>query len=73
MNREKALIMALKIASICKKYGNQERCKQCPFNNNGCIVTDGNNIPSDWRAGELITSIEVERIKKEAAGEKNRC
>lgn len=67
MNREKALIMALKIASTCKKYGNQDRCKQCPFNIKGCIATDGNNVPSDWRAAEIITAIEVESMKKEAA------
>lgn len=66
MNREKALIMALKIASTCKKYGNQDRCKQCPFNIKGCIATDGNNVPSDWRAAEIITAIEVESMKREA-------
>lgn len=59
MTREKALMMALKIASICKKYANEDRCTQCPFNIKGCIVTDGNNIPSDWRAGEVIKSLEI--------------
>lgn len=64
MNREKALIMALKIASTCKKYGNQDRCTQCPFNIKGCIVTDGNNIPANWKAAEIITRIEVESMKR---------
>ena len=59
MTREKALMMALKIVNICKTYGNEGRCKQCPFNIKGCIITDGNNIPSDWRAGEIITALEI--------------
>ncbi len=59
MTREKALIMALKISDTCRRYGNEERCTQCPFNIKGCIVTDGNNIPTDWKAGELIKSIEM--------------
>ena len=56
MTKEKAVILALKIANMCKKYGNDDRCKQCPFNINGCIVTDGNNIPDDWRVSNLIDS-----------------
>lgn len=63
MTREKALIMALKIVDICKTYGNEERCLDCPFNISGCIVTDGNNIPTDWRSSELIKSIEIQGRK----------
>ena len=59
MTREKALILALKIVDTCKNYGNQERCKQCPFNIKGCIVTDGNNIPADWKASEIVTALEI--------------
>lgn len=59
MTREKALMMALKIIDICKTYGNEDRCKQCPFNIKGCILTDGNNIPSDWRAAEIIIALEL--------------
>lgn len=58
MTREKALMMALKIIDICKTYGNEDRCKQCPFNIKSCILTDGNNIPSDWKAAEIIATIE---------------
>lgn len=54
MTNEKALIIALKIVDTCKQYGNEDRCRQCPFNFQGCIVTDGNNIPTDWRIGELM-------------------
>lgn len=57
MTREKALILALKIINTCKRYGNQDRCRQCPFNFKGCIVTDGNNIPTDWRVGEVVETI----------------
>lgn len=64
MTREKALIMALKIVDTCKTYGNQDRCRQCPFNIKGCIVTDGNNIPSEWRASDIVTAIEIESKKK---------
>lgn len=59
MTKEKALIMALKIVNTCRKYGNVDRCSDCPFNVNGCMVTDGNNIPTDWRSSELIKSIEI--------------
>ena len=63
MTREKALILALKIVDTCRTCGNEEICTQCPFNINGCIVTDGNNIPTDWRASELIKSIEIQGRK----------
>lgn len=59
MTREKALMLALKIIDICKRYGAEDRCRQCPFNARGCMVTDGNNVPTDWRASSLITMIEV--------------
>ena len=58
MTKEKALIKALKIIDICETYGNQDRCRQCPFNFNGCIVTDGNNIPTEWRAKDLFKEME---------------
>ena len=61
MTREKALMLALKIVDICKTYGNEDRCRQCPFNVKGCIVTDGNNIPTDWRASDIITALEISR------------
>ena len=32
MTREKALILALKIVDVCKTYGEEDRCRQCPFN-----------------------------------------
>lgn len=63
MTREKALILALKIVDVCKTYGGEDRCLQCPFNVKGCIVTDGNNIPTDWKASELIKSIEIQGRK----------
>lgn len=59
MTREKALILALKIVDVCKTYGGEDRCTQCPFNTHGCFVTDGNTIPTDWRVSELIKSIET--------------
>ncbi len=61
MTKERALILALTIADTCRTYGNEERCLQCPFNVGGCIATDGNNIPADWRASELIKSLEVSK------------
>jgi len=60
MTREKALILALTIVDVCKTYGNEDRCTQCPFNIKGCIMTNGDNIPSDWRASELTKSIEIQ-------------
>lgn len=64
MTKEKALIMALKIVDTCKTYGNEDRCLQCPFNINGCIVSDGNAIPTDWRVGKLMRSIEIKDRKE---------
>ena len=64
MTKEKALIMALKIVDACKTYGNEDRCLQCPFNTNGCIVSDGNAIPTDWRVGKLMRSIEIKGRKE---------
>jgi hypothetical protein len=64
MRKEKALIMALKIFDTCKKYANADRCLDCPFNVHGCMVTDGNNIPTDWRSSELIKSIEIQGRKE---------
>ena len=58
MRKEKALIMALKIVDTCRKYANADRCLDCPFNVHGCIVTAGNNIPTDWPSSELIKFIE---------------
>lgn len=58
MTREKALIMALTIVDICKTY-DEDRCRQCPFNIKGCILTDGNNIPTDWRASEVVEKLEI--------------
>lgn len=70
MTREKALMQALKIVDTCKKYGNEDRCKQCPFNiKGGCIVSDGNNIPTDWRASEIVTALELSG--KGGAGDKS--
>lgn len=64
MTKEKALMMALKIVDICKTYGNEDRCLDCPFNISGCMVTDGNNIPTDWRSSELIKTIELSNKKR---------
>lgn len=58
MNKEKALITALKIVNTCNKHDGEGECTKCPFNINGCIVTDGNNVPSDWRVNKLLKKIE---------------
>lgn len=64
MNRYKAAKLALKIISTCVKYGEQQdRCLDCPFNANGCMVTDGNNIPTDWRIADVIRDMKA--YKKE--------
>lgn len=59
MRREKALRTALKIMEICKKHGEQDRCKQCPFYINGCIVSDGSAIPVDWPIVDLVVTLEI--------------
>lgn len=57
MSKEKALIMALKIVDTCRKYGNEDRCTQCPFNINGCILSEG-DIPAEWKASTIVNIIE---------------
>ena len=57
MTKEKALIKALKIVEVCKEYGSHDRCLECPFNIGGCIVTNGDNIPEEWRVNSIITNI----------------
>ena len=52
MNSNKALEIALRIVNTCKK--NEDNCLQCPFNINGCIVSDGNEIPTEWEVNEVI-------------------
>lgn len=60
MTREMALIKALEIVEICRTYGHENRCRQCPFNvGNRCIVNDGtNSIPINWWATEIIEGAE---------------
>lgn len=58
MTRERALINALEIIETCRIYGDETRCGQCPYNINGCIVTDGNNIPTEWKAANIIEIME---------------
>ena len=53
MNSNKAMEMALRIVNTCKK--NEDCCKQCPFNVEGCIVSDGNGIPTDWEVSDIIS------------------
>lgn len=53
MNSNKALEMALRIVNTCKK--NEDNCTQCPFNIKGCIVSDGNDIPTQWQVSEIIS------------------
>lgn len=53
MTDNKALEIAIRIYNTCVK--NDDRCNECPFNNNGnCIVSDGNSIPTDWNIKAMI-------------------
>ena len=51
MTKEKALIIALQIIDTCKKH--DENCRNCPFHDEGCIVTNGDYSPLEWRVAEL--------------------
>lgn len=62
MTKNKALEMALRIVNTCKKY--EENCTQCPFNIKGCIVTDGNCIPTEWEVMDVVSK----GIKERANG-----
>lgn len=59
MRKEKALMLALKIINTCKHYSSQDRCRQCPFNMGGCIVSG--EIPSEWEVSEIATTIELNK------------
>lgn len=62
MTRERSLMNALEIIETCRSYGNEDRCTQCPYNINGCIMTDGNNTPTEWRAANIIEIMERSKI-----------
>jgi len=61
MRQEKALRMALKIVETCKHYGEQGRCTQCPFSFKGCILTNGDNIPAEWIASDLVNIVKIRK------------
>ena len=60
----KALITALTIVEVCKEYGRHDRCLECPFNIEGCIVANGNDIPEYWHINDVIIS-HTRRLKNE--------
>lgn len=62
MTRERALINALEIVETCRTYGNEDRCLQCPYNINGCIVCAGGDIPTEWKAAGLVERVERSKI-----------
>jgi len=62
MTRERSLINALEIIETCRIHSDEDRCSQCPYCINGCIVTDGNNIPTEWRAADIVKIMERSKI-----------
>ena len=51
MTHWNAINIALMIQDTCKEYTGE--CNRCPFNIDGCIVTGDNDIPEQWKVGEL--------------------
>lgn len=66
MTHWKAINIALTIYDTCKEY--TDECTCCPFNMDGCIVSDDGEIeiPERWKVGELRDRmIEIIRRKVE--------
>lgn len=73
MTHEKALITALKIVSICKKYSGEDRCGECPFNLKGlegCFITHDCDIPMDWPVADLTESLKYKMLAPANRAEK---
>ena len=51
MTHWNAINIALMIQDTCKEY--TDECNRCPFNIDGCIVSNENDIPEQWKVGEL--------------------
>lgn len=62
MTKDKAILLALKIVNICKKYEEENRCLYCPFNIGGCVFNG--EVPTEWRVAELPRIIEKYRKDK---------
>ena len=63
MTHWNAFNIALMILDTCKE--NTDECNRCPFSIDGCIVSDGNGIPEQWKAGELRDHM-IEIIRRRA-------
>ena len=62
MTQWNAINIALMIQDTCKEY--TDECLRCPFNIDGCICSDGNEIPEQWRVGELRERLVSALIRK---------
>lgn len=63
MTHWNAINIALMIQDTCKEY--TDECTRCPFNIDSCIVSDGNDIPEQWKVGELRDRM-IEIIRRRA-------
>ena len=60
MTRNNAVLTALTIVQTCEESQNDYNgsCGNCPFRSSvGCIVTNGDNIPTDWQINELMDKL----------------
>lgn len=63
MTHWNAINIALLIHDTCKEYSDE--CGRCPFSIDGCIVTSGEDIPEQWKVGEIHDQI-IEIIRRRA-------
>jgi len=60
MTKLKAVTLALKIINECQKHDNDGgSCRECPFSDESkhCIVSAGNDIPTNWNAIDKLREV----------------
>ena len=56
MTKQKALMIMLAVIDECQKHNDtQWNCQECVFGKaSRCLVSGGNDIPTDWLVNEKI-------------------
>lgn len=59
MTKQKAVLMMLQIVAECQENSQDGKgCRYCAFGSGTrCLVSDGNNIPTDWLINERVYEV----------------
>ena len=63
MTRQKSVLMMLQIVAECQENSQDGKgCRYCAFGcGPHCLVSDGNNIPTDWLINDKIHELVKEK------------